>query len=946
MRAIPVQLFTRSISQCCYLRAASVQDIELSSSSAHFSPPTLDRTLRANRPFANKKSLQDGLSNKTRSRTRSGGTNNHRPSNFRKPARQLLEHMSSSQILEKVLGGAQDARHWRTRIAKFRTLRLPILILQEIIRQEENESANRSGLAELIPTPEEMETMLKHPSLAGHSQKAIQNYVHVLRGETDEERCKRYLESPESVPLFIFHFLVRPSSGINDANTLYRMIESCHVYYDGGRTREQHAQQISSELRNDLEKALDIDRAKFNLIMRLLVRQCHRLEPRFVVKLADSAAQYIRSTPLYPGQERKTYITQCDLFNGCLQIFRPQPHLQVIQRSIPNAYFWEAQRILLSMSASLQKPLLVDRDGFRAIREVLSGQAKNHTEVHSSARHAPSWPPYLQPGDGMDERTDPEDNWSRTVSAGMLMQEAGFAKEEIDDAVDILQGMTLDGTPTIQQRGMVSKGRKIGVWEASIRATRNAQEAWDRFRNPPEQGMKPRLEQYTAMFEKLVLREVEPESRILPGDKALNFPTHHEANLAEFERARLRPPSISELYQHMRLNDVPPEGPCLRILVSNAASLETAHQYLRDSPGNSRVTRNLTAEEPDPSLLGSVPVGLFAAYIQVCLRVEGRHRNHQLMRVIQLTEARMSLEQSRWVPFIWGIILKELSQHHKALRISLQQQLNLMLRVTDTIGKADGVQLSTFTQFNKCVRKVTRRHLNRMFPGDTEDKEIMKSPMIQALYHQTHEKKQGGDVHQPGIVEKDADHDNASLASAAEIPLLKEARARIKGMFWSLADMEQKTQEHIRGYEIAALEGMNSRKDVVRSDHAHEYMLTLGYLGDYEEMGRLLEWLIQQWSQFDVLSALHEMDEAPPYAGFFETLCVFRLVAEPMLGKGTVSMVLQRMADSRLDWTWPDDAAVATYAEVHDDESINMLRRVVELARDRSKACRHNDATV
>ncbi|KAG8409746.1 hypothetical protein J3458_018829 [Metarhizium acridum] len=939
---------SRSIFQDLHVNAAgaAVADNILSTTS------TADASLTGTGPkfgtgraFAKQNNLRHATSDGPRCRTRPGGLSlrSHGQPIVRNSTRKLLEHMSSSQLLEKVLGRNPYADSWRKRIAKFRTIRLSILLLQEILRQEELQSAGGSGLLELLPTLEENRAILKHPSLAGHTQKAIERYVHILRGQDDEERCKRYLEDPTSIPLFIFHFLLRRSSGISDPVTLQRMIESSHAYYGSNRADNTILENNRQNIRDGSEKMLDIDRANFNLIMRLLVHHCRRLEPRFVVKLADSAAQYIQNMPISAEGERKVYITQCDIFNGCLQILRPLPHVQVAQRSTPNAYFWEAQRILLSMSAGLSKPLLVDRGGFRAIREVLSGQAKNHAEAYSAARHAPSWPPYLQPGHGMDERTEPEDNWSRAVSAGMLMQEAGFAKDEVDDAVDILQGMTQDGTPTIQQRAMVSKSRRIGVWEASIRATRNAQEAWDRFRNPPKEGMKPGLHQYSAMFEKLVLREVESDGSISPGDKALNFSTQHEANLAEFERARLRPPSISELYQHMRLNGVQPDGPCLCILVANAASLEIAHQYLRDSPEKSRIIRNLIAEEPDAGPLRLVRMGLFAAYLQVCLRVEGRRAGDQLKRVIRLAESRLSHEQSRWAPFIWGSILKELSQHHHALRISLHQQLDLMLRVMDAIEKVDGVQLSTFTQFHKGVRKTVRQQLNNVFTKDAEKKAFTKSPLAQALFYQMCMASVDNVHPRRSLLHREVGQEDSSLMAGAEVLLLEEAKARIKYMFWTLEQRERHARAYLDGYQIAPLEAMNSRRDAARSDHAHDYMLTLGYLGEFEEMGRLLEWLIQQWGQFDVVSAVNEMEEAPPHADFFETLCVFRLVAEPMLGNDRVSTLLQTLAESGLNWTWPDDEAVKTYAEVHHDESISTLRRVIELARDGNKRVSANE---
>ncbi|KHO01008.1 uncharacterized protein MAM_00009 [Metarhizium album ARSEF 1941] len=850
--------------------------------------------------------------------------------------------MSSRRLLEKVLGGNPFADLWRKRIAKSRVIRLPILVLQEALRQQEIQSASNSTLLKLLPTPKEYRIMLRHPFLAGHTPKAIERYVYILRGRNDDERCERYMEDPTSIPLFIFHFLVRQSSGISDAVTLQRMIESSRAYYENERARSVVLENSRQDTRDRPEKMLDTKQTNFSLTMQLLVHHCHRLEPRFVVKLADSAARYIENISISATGGIKVYITQCDLFNECLQILRPQSRFQMAQRATPNAYFWEAQRILLSMSAGLSKPLLVDRAGFRAIREVLSGQPKNHAEVYSAARHAPSWPPYLQPGHGMDERTEPEDNWSRAVSAGMLMQEAGFAKEEADDAVDILQGMKQDGSPTIQQRAMISKRRIIGVWEASIRATRNAEEAWDRFRNPPKHGMKPGLEHYSAMFEKLVLREVEPDGRISPGDKALNFSTQHEANLTEFERARLRPPSISELYQRMRLHGIQPDGPCLRILVANAASLEIAHQYLRDSPDKSQIIRNLTAEEPDAVGLRMVPIALFAAYLQACLRVEGRHAGNQLKRVIRLAESRLGNRQCRWAPFIWGNILKELSQHHHALRISLHQQFALMLRVTDTIERVDGLHLSTFAQFHKGVRKAVRRQLHNLLSEDVDTDSFAKSPFAQALFHQARVASVDSTHPRQSLVHGEpGGEDSSSTTAGAALALVQEIRTRIKYMFWTLARKERHTQAYLDGCRVAPLDAMNTRRDVARSDHAHDYMLTLGYLGDFEEMGRLLEWLVQQWGQFNVVSAMNEMDEAPPHANFFETLCVFRLVAEPILGNDRVSSLLHVVADSGLNWTWPDDEAVKAYAEVHHDESVNTLRRAIDLSRDGNQGSRH-----
>lgn len=896
--------------------------------------PATESHRRQSVDLQNDRKLQRDAYDRPRSRNQAV----HRSSHAQKTAMGLLEHMPASYLP----GREDDVQYWRRRIANIRSIRSPIVLLQEIMRQQDSESNGSSEVPSLLPTQKEMNNILKHPALAFHDRAALDFYIYILRGRDDDERCRRYLERTTSTPLFIFKFLIRPSSNFSDTSTLLAMIESFHSYYDGVERAKVNARMKSRDKcpaqKGQSDKNLKMDRANFNLIMRLLVGHCLRLEARFIVKLADIASQYIQHMTTPADESRKLYLTQCDLFNRCLQIFRPQPHIQAVQQSIPNVYFWEAQRILLTMSAGLVKPLLISRDGFRAIRHVLSGQPKNYTEAHSSARHAPSWPPYLQPGHGMDELSDPEDNWSRTVSAGMLMQEAGFSKDEMDDAVDILQGVALDGTPTIHQRSVIGKGRIIGVWEASIRATRNAHEAWQRFKNPPEAGMKPGIHQYAAMFEKLVLREVEIDSRTLPGDKALNFSTQHEANLAEFERARLHPPSVSELYQTMKLAGIAPEGSCLRILVANAESLETAHQYLRDSHKKNKANISLTSDVPDPSSLMVVPLKLFAAYIQVCLRVEGRRGTNQLTRAIRLTEVKLSDVRSRWTTFIWGLILKNLSQHNRALRISFTEQLDLMTHVADTIENCSGLQLSSFTQFNKCVRKATRRLVNKLFASDFDSENEEQRGFLQALYCQTCHAVQDNKLRSRSDSTANESSQDDIPRIAATTALLQKASSKMKSMFWTLAERERVAQRHLGPYQVTPLERLSSRRDAIRSNHAQEYMLTLGYLGQFDEMARLLEWLIQEWGQCDVVSALSELDEPPPYADFFEMLCVFRLVAEPMLGNGIVASLLQKMADTRLNWTWPDDEAVKTYADLHSDESIGTLRRAVELARDWNKS--------
>jgi hypothetical protein len=521
----------------------------------------------------------------------------------------------------------------------------------------------------------------------------------------------------------------------------------------------------------------------------------------------------------------------------------------------------------------------------------------------------------------MDEEMDPEDSWSRSVRAGVLMQEAGFAKDEYDDAIDVLQGMSQDGTPTIQQRILLGQRRNLGLWEASIRATRNAQEAWERFQSPPKAGLELGLAEYTAMFEKLTLREADENIRVLPGDKALNFPTTQEANLTEFEKARIRPPSISQLYERMLLDGIRPTGSCLRILVANTESMEMARKYLQDSDGTGALYR-LMSQEMDVLALKKVPINLISAYIQVMTRQDGKRARKYMIRAIELAEQRLESDQTQWSDFIWGSILKNLSQHHRGLRMVVYQQLKLSLHVIQKLDGPCGITLPVFIQFSKTIRKIAKRELGQLF----SDMEL--SPLTaenHAMWPLYDERSRHRDA-----MQWDTFGDKSALGV---FRLFRSSALKMNELFDKLLSYESESQHLLGAKKLAPLDEMMWRRDPARSEHVYEYMLSLAYLGEFQQMAKLLRWLIKEWGKPDMVQALSEMDEPPPYADFLKTLCAFRLLAEPMLEQDVVESLREAIGVAGLNWTWPDEEAVEAYSQLHEDESINILARVLERVR-------------
>lgn len=841
----------------------------------------------------------------------------------------LRRRRSHNVLLKKILEPDEDGQDWRIHAAQSRSSGLPIVLLQMMIRKAVSQESGHDEILDLLPSSHEWEGAMNVVQRNGYSHEDLAYFLYILEGKTDDVRCERFLERDSYKPPFILHFLLRPSSQFTRLETLSRFIDYCHFCCSEAvksETDESRARVHTPQW--------TLGPANFNFIMSLLAYHCIRLDARHMIKLGDLAVQYIEAVAKSCLSPEAIYQAQCSVFNHGLRLFGSDYRIRPVQQSSPNSFFWEGQRILLAVSSRLKRQLLVDADGFRAIRTVLAGMSKNQTEIHSSVRHAPTWPPYLRPGDGMDEEMDPEDNWSRSVRAGMLMQEAGFAKDEHDDAVDILQGMSPDGTPTIQQRVSLVRRRKPGLWEASIRATRNAQEAWERFQNPPKAGLELGLAEYTAMFEKLTQREADEDTRALPGDRALNFPTPQEANLTEFEKARIRPPSISQLYERMLLDGIRPRGSCLRILVANTESMEMARKYLHDCDKTGSLYR-LMSQEMDAQALKKVPMGLVAAYIQVMTRQDGKRARKYMIRAIELAEQRLAPDQTRWADFIWGIILKNLSQHHHGLRIVVYQQLKLSLHVIQKLDRpCGGITLPAFTQFSKTIRKIAKRELGQLATELESSSPTVKNHALWPLYNER-------------SIHRDAMHwDTFGDKSGAlgVFRLFRSSALQMNELFDKLVSYEAESRRLLGAKKVVApLDEMMWRRDPARSEHAYEYMISLAYLGEFQQMATLLRWLISEWGQPEVVQELAEMDELPPYADFVPTLCAFRLLAEPMLDQGAVESLREAIGVAGLNWTWPDEEAVEAYAAMQEDDSIGVLARVLERVRlswtDNDKCC-------
>ncbi|OAA82050.1 prefoldin subunit 3 [Akanthomyces lecanii RCEF 1005] len=822
-------------------------------------------------------------------------------------------------FLTKILEREKDCEAWENAAAKSRAISVPLVLAQLVLHRRAAEgTAEGDRLLELLPPETEAHRRVEHIEEKRRlSKDSLSSYAHILAGETDNLRCQRLLEYGGHVPIHVLLFLLRPNSALRDIPTLQGLIEFFRLNGTNPRKNRSSSSYFQSS----------------NYLRILSLLECHiaRTEPRLLVQLAEAVSLHMKQL-VEAGDSQKRFVSCCRLFNKMLCIFQPESKLLAKQIPVANSYFWECQRMLLTMSETFERPLQVTGDGFRAIRSTLAGMPKNEAERHSALLYAPSWPPYLTPGDGMDEITDPEANWSRTVEAGMLMQEAGFAKSEADDSLDILKGMAPDGTPTIQQRTLAGSNRNISTWEASIRATRDAHEAWARFNDPPTKGALPGVNEYAAMLEKLTLREVGPSSKLLPGDKAQNFPAYRAANLADIEWAKSRPPSVEELYSQMRQAGIVPSGHCLFILISNAPDLDTAHRYLETAAELDPDISSLIAPKIERSALRRVGMGLFSAYISMLAKRDDLSGWENLQRAIALAEARLGDKRSRWASAIWGAILKGASRHHSALRMSHSDQVELILAIAKRIDRGNRLNLANFSELNKSLRKLIRYDL-RALANDLQQNEAsapISSPKqpLRVLYD--------GILHSESSVTPTEEDGGRSPPVPGSLESLVEY---IKKEFAKFQAREKSYQAAARDNYISPLDRMLSRNDVVRSEHALEYMMAMGYAGEFQEMRRLLLFLIGEWGQPDLVEDLVALDELPPSADFSELLCVFRLLGEQGLGGPVVAEEMQdAIVASGLPWTWPDARAVQGYLQMHPHDSIRQVQSVLGQLRGQKRA--------
>ena len=386
------------------------------------------------------------------------------------------------------------------------------------------------------------------------------------------------------------------------------------------------------------------------LIIRLL-RHAGRIWPATIPSIAMMLSKHIRSeedlgaTP-WEWQPHET-ARMTFLFNRLLSLIgrfsSPSPFLSV-------AYQERAQFNIIRKMTEFSPPLIVNREGYKAIISVQLAHRKTQAERNWAYLQSKAWPPYREDKLGMDIGKGSEIGHSRADRALRNLKEAGYARSHWEDAAGILSGWDTDSSPTIQKRALLSpiigirpcKSQAIQsaplnslIWEARILATRTIDEAWACFLDyESRESTYPNV--YAAMLQKIVFEEKRRNHTEAIVDSAQATRDHDELpvsgdmleveassrNPREMTYTRVPSPNFEEFTESMLKNEnLHTGGRLLCLMLEHAKTIDQGWAYLK--AGNLPKDSFLPLagiEAPTTSNLAKTHANVFTAVIKFLSR--------------------------------------------------------------------------------------------------------------------------------------------------------------------------------------------------------------------------------------------------------------------------------------------------------------------------------------
>ncbi|KAF2996989.1 hypothetical protein E8E14_001551 [Neopestalotiopsis sp. 37M] len=776
-------------------------------------------------------------------------------------------------------------------MAKINSERLPLMTFQKLLRQQD--LGNDKELAAIVSRTNSAlwQDRLNSLERRGWREADIDHWIWILSGENGDDCVSRLVSSDRPKPIFVLMNILSSGRPFRSPDSLRKILEYITKEYLTPRTC--NPQQPGDTSPKDHRVRLGV--SKFILVLRRLTRRVLTFWPRSIPALADLTSTYLVNLH-HIEEDENLYHKRCRVFNMALSEFSRPASFEPIRNMEFN---WRAQRKLLATSDSLQRPLVIDRLSYRAIRKVLVAQKKSAAERGVAMRYAKSWPPYRQDFTGHDAKRTPEEDQSRSVRAGTLSTEAGYPQDEYERALNVLGGEAANQPPTIQTRSLAPRewtnekeqDNFYTVWAMKVRATRNSQEAWRVFISFTD--VEPSLQVYTEMFLKLQATESHSSRDVLPGDSRETLPVHH-GNFSEYELARLTPPTLQSLYQHMLSQGIKPQGICLQNLVSNARSVAEGQQYLRDSTINADAVAHMLSNKTYlHTILRRIPLLVFRSYIQLLCRLHPDRRGknrisntelNQIHQAITLTKARLAPGTTEAATFrpAWQIICRSLARPNLALvnkneRVANDvEALDLFLQVNASIETSVGTDPEIFLYLCRTVQK------------------LAVSLFVRADLDSRH-----ADSHLPvRLMHGDSRTSN----------LLRAADQALRDMFRKLTTPITSSPDSKR-FELAGF------LHPVTPAHLHGYMRTLAFLEDTDSMVALLDWVLDHKDLVD-----EEVERKGDGGRLMvaKMLCAFEAFCGPRLDdavRAGLDAKMSRIAEADSSWHWPAPEDTEAYVE-------------------------------
>ncbi|KAL0939486.1 uncharacterized protein CTRU02_206096 [Colletotrichum truncatum] len=804
-------------------------------------------------------------------------------------------------------------------VAWLRSTELSIVTAQLVLRQTPQLSPS---IQNWLCDQSKWAATLKGLEDKGYSPEDVSHWAWILIPNEPDKRVDRFLSRSQHKPLFVLFYLLNNTPHFSNPESLSALLEYCTTWCLSSKETADGAAEASGS-------KLGVTPELFGKVLQKLSYHASRLQPHALPDIADLAVSYVQGIPLRKLHEGKAYKMQCQVFNAALQAVSI-PAKKAPYDSMP--YNWKALTTLLSLSSSLERPLVIEQESYRAIRQVLLALPKTDSERDTATTLSASWPPYRILRDGMEEKANMEDYLSRTVKAGIMMQEAGYGKEDIDLTMDILGGMAPDGSPTIQTRTNFSRHNRSdqAAWAALIRTTRNGQEAWAIFKNPPEPGMKPTFEVYWQLITKLAAKPANPDHNNLPGDGREVF-TYDDMNLSEFEKARVKPPSIHRLIEEMFEAGIVIRGPSLAWLIRQAPTIGHALDYIDhssiDGGLKSNIRRCMESYAVLPSsLLTRPPRDILHACIDLLCRLQpnrtantpARHAYRSLYRI----QYAFKLAQMGWITpnksgrAPWESILIALARPNIMLSNSKPadndvQVLNMATEVLERAEAHCGLNLAMFGSFAQVIQKTVYFRLSTSLNSSStgsETKDLMSLYGTQSTTLMVPDspvfRNEATGAQSWRRLLSPVFQCNISTKPQTVYTLLREASNRLKSAWRVLS-----TTGPAHGPKVNLL---------VKASDINTYMRTLAFTGDYEEMMLLLLWVVREWSPKMGMDL--SLTDAKRLARAVRT---FRAYAEPMLREEAVALLREEILkysrkESKCPVYWPELEEVEEH--IRDDE--------------------------